>query len=107
MMVNQEEKREVLKRAFGEYLERAMDAGDETHGQVHKFLNRNYYMAQIIDALAEQVIVWEIEIIHMPPSNGFDALTAVETDEQTIYFDGLHGRPGKATAIIVPDPGEL
>jgi len=54
------------------------------------------------DAFAEQATVWKVKIIHIPPSNGFGALTAIETGHQTIYFDGLHGIPGEALAIIMP-----
>lgn len=93
------DKREAIERALGESLERAMDAGDETHGQVHRFLNRDYYKEQILDALAEQAIVIECEVEHL---NG-DTSIFINEIETNFWFDGLRGTQGKALAIILPD----
>jgi len=88
-MVSQEEKREILKRALGQFLK--------------YFLSGKYGWPNInLNALAEKAIVIECEVEHYEDH-------AVIYDEDRAIFEFLDFPlpPGKAYAIIVPDPGEL
>jgi len=59
-----------------------------------------------IDALAEQAIVIECDIKQYgkpyPVETELLFPTATNEDGGVLYFDGHHGTPGKALAIIVP-----
>lgn len=109
---------ELIERALGKYLERAMDAGDETHGQhhSHKWLKRDYHKGQIIDALSEYAVVVQCEVQHVLP--GVDPLacpngyTIIDGQFNMPYGpqpygefryerEGIHGKEGKAVAIIL------
>jgi len=113
-MLTDKEKREAIEKALGESLERAMDAGDETHGQCHdvRWVNRDYHKGQILAALAEDAIVVPAEVEHiMAPgfvSKGDVAVTEIRLrDDRGIthlfrYANHL-GKPGKAVALIIPE----
>ena len=114
-MLTDQEKREAIEKALGQSLERAMDAGDETHGQSHdaKWLNRDYLKGQILDALAEEAIVALVEVEHIKDASGWqtlmngDFVSVPEILRPIPMFSwqlpSKHGKPGKATMIIIPE----